>query len=66
MRTEVELVAGVVPVEGGSIGAHLRRTFLAGLPKHEQPVAIDPRHAYVIAYYVHRFREVGDGWAGGD
>ncbi len=32
----------------------------------EQPVGIDARHAYVVAYYLDRFREVGHGWSSGD
>jgi hypothetical protein len=36
------------------------------LQEPEQPVGIDPRHAYVVAYYVHKFREVGHGWSSSD
>jgi hypothetical protein len=37
-------------------------------PLHEpvQPVGMDPRHAHVVAYYIHKFREVGHGWSSGD
>jgi hypothetical protein len=36
------------------------------LQEPEQPAGIDPRHAYVVAYYVHKFREVGHGWSSSD
>ena len=42
------------------------RAGVAPLQEPEQPVGIDPRHAYVVAYYVHKFREVGHGWSSGD
>jgi hypothetical protein len=56
MRTEVEVVASLVPCERGSIGAR----------EHDRPVGIDPRDAYVVAYYLDKFREVGHGWSSGD
>jgi hypothetical protein len=50
MRVEVEMLA----------------LSLGPLQEPEQPVGIDARHAYVVAYYLHKFREVGHGRASGD
>jgi hypothetical protein len=48
--------------EGASVGAHLRRTFLAigHLPEH----GTEREHERVDTFlvYVHKFREVGHGW----
>ena len=67
MCTEVEVVAGVAPTERFSVGAHLGRAVLGADMAGEghgalaaRP-ALDPRHVYSVAYYVHRFRDVGYG-----
>ena len=68
MCTEAEGLAGVAPTERSVVGAHQPRAVLvaemAGEGHRAQAArpALDPRHVYSVAYYVHRFRDVGYGW----
>jgi len=68
MCTEGEAVAGVAPTERSAVSAHLPRTVLVADMAGEghralapRP-ALDPRHVYSVAYYMHRLRDVGCGW----
>ena len=68
MCTEVEAVAGVAPTERSAVSAHLPRAVLVadmagqGHGDLAAKPALDPRHVYSVAYYMHRLRDVGYGW----